>query len=159
MAQVKWANGAWQDWVISQIGGEAPPYKINMFKRAGKGSVSTQPISVPVSYKLPNGTFTTGAYVEAQSPADNKWYDAPPTGSGEKLFLSEIVLEVGDLDKLDWSYPVNIDGEEGDEAGIWTIWSTSPLDTPPVPEKADNIIEISTVIPEMVNIINVLIKK
>ena len=131
MAQISYLNasGVWDAWQVSQIGGEKPPYKINLFARA-----AATPAGVTTSIPYMDGTdFTTGGeaatLVNADPTGDNTvWSDAPPTIAtpppvpAERLYFIEVSVDVNGPN-TNWTTPVEIDGAEGDEAGIWSVWT------------------------------------
>lgn len=106
----------WGPWTFSKIAGETPAYKINLFKRmAAAGSAPT----TTIPYFQADGSLTTGS--QAASLVGGGWSDAPNSGSN-KLFFTEIIVSSTGANKQ-WSAPVQLDGEEGKDAGIFTVWS------------------------------------
>jgi len=152
MAQISYLNasGTWDAWQVSQIGGEKPPYKINLFARA-----AATPAGVTTAIPYMDGTdFTTGteaaALVNADPAGDNTvWSDAPPTiGTPppiptERLYFIEVSVDLNSPN-TNWTTPVELDGAEGDEAGIWSVWTDNNTilenDLPYLPT-ADTIID------------------
>jgi len=152
MAQISYLNasGTWDAWQVSQIGGEKPPYKINLFARA-----AATPAGVTTAIPYMDGTdFTTGpeaaTLVNADAAGDNTvWSDAPPIiGTpppvpAERLYFIEVSVGLN-TPNTNWTTPVELDGAEGDEAGIWSVWTDNNTilenDLPYLPT-ADTIID------------------
>lgn len=145
MAQSLYSNatGKWGPWVITQVGGEKPPYRLNLFARK-EFQPGTPTTDIP--YTQPDGTFTDGFEAANLVNADlgeDIWSDGPPAAAPNKrLWFTELfVSEEGP--NTNWSTPVELDGKEGDEAGIWTIWTnnnaTSADSLPPLGSPNDMI--------------------
>jgi len=157
MAQINYngANALWGTWVVTLIGGEKPPYKVNIFARE-----EAQPATptLDVDYIQLDGTFTSGAnaatLINASLP-QAIWFDGPPPMPSPvpvpapRLWMTEVFIEVIGPNS-NWSPPVEIDGAEGDEAGVWTVWTdnaATDVNALPILETANDIInnELDTI--------------
>ncbi|MCK5788434.1 MAG: hypothetical protein KAH32_05525, partial [Chlamydiia bacterium] len=105
----------WMSWSFSKIAGEQPSYKINLFaRRASAGAAPTATIPY-----MTDGLLTTGA--QAAILAGGDWEDGPMAGENQLFFTEIIVAGIGVNNS--WSTPVQLDGKEGKDAGIFTIWA------------------------------------
>lgn len=136
----------WGAWARSKVAGEEPPYKLNLFKRfIGDTPPAAPTQSVVIEYTQADGTFTTGA--EAAALVGDSWEDAPPPPvqiGVDHLYFTELSVRHDGVDNNKWSAPVQIDGKEGRDAGIFTIWSDSATLRPEA-EDPNNIISGDTI--------------
>lgn len=136
----------WGPWVVSQVGGERPSYKLNLFTRS-----NTQPsdVTTDIPYYSIDKTFTDGTEAAILVNADvgviNTWYDSPPAATDPVtgLWFIEVFVTLNGPN-TSWTTPIKIDGEEGDKAGIWSVWTDDNSineDSLPLLQTADTIID------------------